>query len=200
MQSSEAVTNLTKEVSTNELPLKQTTISTLDNSKQIDNHQISSLDSGIFKLPFTKVMSFQKSFSNVNGKPQINTKKIISDGQTGKMYQNIDGKEQVSELNSDQLSDEFKIPGIDLGGLFSTLNPNSFKSNDLNNQTIPNLFSELNFSNDSTNPNSNLDNLPSLLFPTLTSKPSKKMNWNFILLIAILILLVYIAIKLTIKK
>lgn len=197
MQSSEAVTNLTKEVSTNEIPLKQTTISNSNTSNQ--NH-LSSLDIGNHKLPFTKVMSFQKSFSNVNGKPQINTKKIISDGQTGKMYQNIDGKEQVSELNSDQINDEFKLPGIDLGGLFSTLNSNSNISQDINNQTIPSLFSELNFSDDLNNSKSNLDNISNILFPKLSSKPSKKINWNLILLIAIFILLIYIAVKLTIKK
>ena len=165
--------------------LKQSVITNPDNNLKNNDFNNKDVVLNNHNIPFTKVMSFQKSFSNLNGDTQIDTRKIIADGNSGKIYQNINGTEKVSDLDSEQLKDAFQFPGLNLNSLFSELN--SPKVHEKENISIPSIVLP-SFAN--------LDTGINKLSPLIKSK----YNWNNILLIIILILLVYIAIKLTFKK
>ena len=65
-------------------------------------------------IPSRKIYSYQSSYINNNGETQSLKKKIISDGKTGKIYKNINGKETIDNLNSKDLSTELIFPQINI--------------------------------------------------------------------------------------
>lgn len=163
-------------------------VNTNNSQRVIPNNVSEQILNGLNSFPATKVMSFQKSFTNVNGQPQMTSKKIISDGNTGKMYQNIGGEEKVSDLNQEDLKKEFQLPNISLEKIFSSFVP--FMNDDLN-TSIPNqLLQDMSSKKPSLLNGFNLNN----------NIQKSKYNWNRILLIVILLLLIYIATKLSMKK
>ena len=120
-----------------------------------------------------KIVSFQKTFSNINGKINSSSKKIISDGNRGKMYLNNNGNVSSSELNYHQLKKEFNIPFL------------NFDSSKIFSQH-PLLLNKYN------NYKPELGGRPTFLV--------KKFNWNTFLLMLIFFLLVFMSIKLVYQK
>lgn len=116
-----------------------------------------------------KIVSFQKTFSNINGKTNSSSKKIISDGNTGKMYLNQNGNVSSSDLNYHQLKKEFNLPFL------------KFNSAKIFSQ-YPLLLNEYN------NYKPELRRRPTFLV--------RKFNWNTFLLLLIFFLLIFISIKL----
>lgn len=116
-----------------------------------------------------KVFSLQQSFSNLNGKTNSISKRIISDGNTGKMYTNNNGVKSVSDLDHQQLKQSFNFPKVsfDLNKMLSGTSSPSLK--DL---SLP---------------------FPSTNFQRLPNR--KRINWNTLLLVLIFISLIYIIIR-----
>ena len=116
-----------------------------------------------------KVVSLQQSFSNLNGKTNSISKRIISDGNTGKMYTNNNGVKSVSDLDHQQLKQSFNFPkvSLDLNKMLSGTSSPSLK--DL---SLP---------------------FPSTNFQRLPLR--KRINWNTLLLVLIFISLIYIIIR-----
>ena len=123
-------------------------------------------------MSYPKIVSFQKVFSNVNGKTNSSSKKIISDGNTGKMHLNHNGQVSSSDLNYHQLKKEFNFPSLNFDS------PKIFTK-------YPLLFNDY-------NNKSELGRRPAFLV--------KKFNWNTFLLLLIFFLLVFISIKLVFEK
>ena len=117
-----------------------------------------------------KVVSFQQSFSNLNGKTNSISKKIISDGNTGKMFTNNNGVKSVSDLDHNQLKQSFNFPKV------------SFDLNKMLSGTSSPSLKDLSLSSLSHN----LQKLPS----------KRRINWNTFLLVLIFISLIYIIIRL----
>lgn len=124
------------------------------------------------KNSYPRIFSFQKTFSNINGETNSSSKRIVSDGNRGKMYLDNNGKVIISDLNSKELKKEFNL---------SDLNFN------LNNYLKKNPFLV-----DFTGPNKYVFNKGHQFY-------RKRFNWNTFLLILIFFLLVFISIKLTFK-
>ena len=123
-------------------------------------------------MSYPKIMSFQKTFSNVNGQTNSSSKKIISDGNTGRMYLNHNGQVSRSDLNYHQLKKEFNFPFLNFDS------PKIFTK-------YPLLFNDY-------NNKSKLRRRPAFLV--------KKFNWNTFLLLLIFLLLIFISIKLVFER
>lgn len=119
------------------------------------------------------ILSFQKTFSNINGKTNFSSKKVISDGYTGKIYLDNNGQVTTSDLNFNQLKKEFNFPSLNFDS------PKMFNQHPL-------LFNDY-----------------KIYKPKIGRRQpffSKQFNWNTFLLLMIFFLLIFISIKLVLGK
>lgn len=117
-----------------------------------------------------KVVSLQQSFSDLNGKTNSISKRIISDGNTGKIYTNNNGVKSVENLDHQQLQQTFNFPkvSLDLNKMFLRDNIPSLKNSSFS--------------------------FPSTRFEKIPNQ--RKFNWNTLLLVLIFVSLIYIIIRL----
>ena len=120
-----------------------------------------------------RILSFQKKFSNINGRTHSSSKKIISNGHSGKMYLNNNGLITTTDLNYEQLKKEFNFPSLMI-----------------NSEKIFKMRPRI----------SNENNNFKYLFTPKQTPLFKKFNWNTLLLLLIFFLLIFISIKVTFKK
>ena len=129
-----------------------------------------------FQLPQTrgpKVISFQKTFSNINGKKESSLKKVISDGKKGKMYEDKNGQISITNLSQKEVRKQL-LPGINL-------RLNNFLLD--KNKSLTLLDS----------------NYPLINNPPKASRDNFKIDINTIFLFIIFCLLVYISVRLSLR-